>query len=277
VSGSDCWKTLSTWALSAISAILAAAKAGTAWRLAKAGEASPPGYVVESERLDVCWPLILIRVFWTTWSSLISKSDATTSWRKIYPKRRSSWFTLVRCCATYRNGNRHSAAWLLPCGRVAGYWSRNPIYVSLDMVPGSGTAAADMFRRVTDARSRFIESRGIDRFYGRRVFTELKTRGIAQICSDGRMTVAAGGSPFALFARLSTVQLREPIAAYGEVTEMEIDTYCDLLADPAHVFTSLIMIATWGRKPGGERDPQSGSSGEAKSARRRHDALANRQ
>lgn len=58
-------------------------------------------------------------------SSPISRSDATISWQKIFPTPCSTWFTHVRCCATYPSGNRHSTVCLARCGRADGYWSRN--------------------------------------------------------------------------------------------------------------------------------------------------------
>jgi SAM-dependent methyltransferase len=132
-----------------------------------------------------------------------------------------------------------------------GAWAliEEPDYITEAIIPNGDSAAEATFRKVTDAKDRFVASHGFDRLYGRRVSGALRARGFTEIATEGRVAITPGSSPAALFFRLSTQQMRDRLVADGCVSGQDVDAYCSLLADPSHEFMWPTMLATRGRKP----------------------------
>jgi SAM-dependent methyltransferase len=132
-----------------------------------------------------------------------------------------------------------------------GGWAliEEPDFITRTIISSGDTAAEALFRRVDDALNELGASHGYDRFYARRLFSELRAHGFTELASEGRVTVTPGGSPAAMFYRLPTQQMREHLVADGRVSDQEVDAYCALLTDPSRVFMWPTMLATRGRKP----------------------------
>jgi SAM-dependent methyltransferase len=124
-----------------------------------------------------------------------------------------------------------------------------PDFVTEDMVYCAEAGVREVFRKVVQAKANFDKLRGFEAFYGRKVFSELRVRGMANVCSEGRMNICAGGASMSRFAQVSFEQMRPQLLARGDVTDVELEAYARLLGDPANVFLWPAMIATWGRKP----------------------------
>jgi SAM-dependent methyltransferase len=124
-----------------------------------------------------------------------------------------------------------------------------PDYITEAIVAGGDSVAAATFRNVNEAKERFVASHGFDRFYGRRVLSELRARGFIDVTTEGRVSVTPGGGAAAQFHQLSIQQMRDRIVAGGRVSGQEVDDYCAVLMDPSLVFVWPTMLATRGRKP----------------------------
>ncbi len=85
----------------------------------------------------------------------------------------------------------HMVAALKPGGWLL---VEEPDYVSEDIISYEDAGAPEVFRRVREAKTRFHQLRGFDRFYGRRVFDELRTRGMTNVSSEGRSAPVVGPS-----------------------------------------------------------------------------------
>jgi SAM-dependent methyltransferase len=124
-----------------------------------------------------------------------------------------------------------------------------PDYVSELMVSYEDARVARLFRKVNEARAKFFRLRGFDAFYGRRVFNELRVRGMTNVSAEGRMNVCAGGEPMSRFVQVSLEQSEPQLLAGGALTEPDLEAYVRLLADPSNVFMWPAVIATSGQKP----------------------------
>jgi SAM-dependent methyltransferase len=109
-------------------------------------------------------------------------------------------------------------------------------------------AVVDFADKVIRAKNLFLDTRGFDRLFARRVFNELTARGLTHVAAQGRVEMSCGGSPLARFYQLTLKQVSSQLAAEGEVSESEIQAHCELLEDPAFLFMWPMMLATWGRK-----------------------------
>jgi len=123
-----------------------------------------------------------------------------------------------------------------------------PDYITEAIVTNGDPVAEAMFVKVNDAKEQLVAPHGFDRFYGRRVLSQLRARGLTDVATEGRVSVTVGGSAPAQFHRLSMQQMAERIVAGGRVSATEVDTYCALLMDPSLVFVWPTMMATRGRK-----------------------------
>jgi SAM-dependent methyltransferase len=105
------------------------------------------------------------------------------------------------------------------------------------------------FGQVLDAVIGLMEQAGYDRFFGRRLPSELRSLGLEDVHAEGRARLVQGGTQDTAFFRLSLESLREPIVASGALTDDQAGEALRLLDDPELVYLSPLMVAAWGRKP----------------------------
>jgi transcriptional regulator with XRE-family HTH domain len=109
-------------------------------------------------------------------------------------------------------------------------------------------AAADLVEKVVRASNQFLHARGLDRLFARRIFNELVARELTEVAAEGRVFLTRGDSPLARFYQLTMQQLSSRLATEGEMSESEIDRYCECIVNPSYLYMWPMMLATWGRK-----------------------------
>jgi SAM-dependent methyltransferase len=116
---------------------------------------------------------------------------------------------------------------------------------------GLDPATQTLFARVIEAHHAVLaEHHAFDPFYGRGLDRALSGVGLAQVQSEGRLSIWRGGQPGGVVWRLTLSQLREQLVAYGQVTAAaEVDTVISLCDDPRLAFMSQATIAAWGHRP----------------------------
>jgi hypothetical protein len=105
-----------------------------------------------------------------------------------------------------------------------------------------------LFGRALDAVVGFMEQAGYDRFFGRRLFSDLTAAGLEEVRAEGRARVVQGGTPNTAFFRLSLEALRQPIVDAGALTADEVDEALVRIDDPEVVYLSPLMVSAWGRR-----------------------------
>ena len=93
-----------------------------------------------------------------------------------------------------------------------------------------------------------MERAGYDRFFGRRIFSELRAAGLEDVQAEARARVIQGGTPETAFYRLSLESLREPIVTSGALTGTEVHEALRRIDDPAATYVSPLMVSAWGRR-----------------------------
>jgi SAM-dependent methyltransferase len=135
---------------------------------------------------------------------------------------------------------------LKPGGRLL---LEEPDYVSKVADPGNNARANDVFARVRAAEAVWMESAGIDQYYGRHLYAALLRRGLEDIAGEGLVPIARGGTPLARFYRLTAEQSQQRYLSAG-VSEADFDAFLVLHDDPDFVWIQGTMFAAWGRGPG---------------------------
>jgi SAM-dependent methyltransferase len=124
-----------------------------------------------------------------------------------------------------------------------------PDFVTVDLVCCADAGGPEVFRKVIRAKANFDQRREFDAFYGRKVFNELRIRGMTNVSAEGRMDVCAGGEPMSRFLQLSFEQLQPQLQAGGDLSQPDLEAYLRILADSSNVFMWPTVIATSGQKP----------------------------
>ena len=144
-------------------------------------------------------------------------------------------------------GLRRMLAALKPGGRLL---VEEMDFHSIAPDAGLDPATQVLFKRVIDAHHTVLaDQHAFDPFCGRGLDRVLSTVGLAQVESEGRLSIWRGGQPGGTVWRLTLTQLREQLIAHGRVTAAEVDTVIDLCDDPRLAFMSQATIAAWGLRP----------------------------
>ena len=114
---------------------------------------------------------------------------------------------------------------------------------------GLDPATRTLFARVVDTHHAVLaEQHAFDPFCGRGLDRALSNVGLAQVESEGRLSIWRGGQPGGIVWQLTLSQLREQLIAHGCVTAADVDTVISLCDDPQLAFMSQATIAAWGHR-----------------------------
>jgi SAM-dependent methyltransferase len=106
----------------------------------------------------------------------------------------------------------------------------------------------ELIARIALAFNRLLAARGGVSSFAANARRELMNRGLVEIGSSGHVSIAAGGTGFALAVAANTVQVRDELESTG-LTADEIDHFLDVLHQPGTLIGSPVLITTWGRLP----------------------------
>jgi SAM-dependent methyltransferase len=94
---------------------------------------------------------------------------------------------------------------------------------------GLDRATEALFARVFEAHLAVLtKQHAFDPFYGRGVGRVLSTVGLAEVESEGRLSMWRGGQPGGALCRLTFIQLRDQLIADGRVAAAEVDAAIEL-------------------------------------------------
>ena len=100
------------------------------------------------------------------------------------------------------------------------------------------------------ALARTLDDRGVDRTFGRRLFSRLRSLGLDHVASEGRTFMWPAGSPGPAMMRANYSQLQSQMIAAGHLTQAEFDRDIAALDDPDFLMPSPVLWAAWGQKRG---------------------------
>ncbi|WP_433965923.1 methyltransferase domain-containing protein [Tunturiibacter gelidiferens] len=118
---------------------------------------------------------------------------------------------------------------------------------SIDLV--SSANPGEVYSKTYVAMARTMDSRGVDRRFGRRLFGRLRAHGFVDVAAEGRTFMWHSGSPGVSLLRSNYEQLRSAMIDAGYITEREFNEDLAGLDDPGFMMPSPILWTVWGRRP----------------------------
>ena len=117
------------------------------------------------------------------------------------------------------------------------------------MSPDPSVNPEEVLSKTHIAMMRVMESRGVDRGFGRRLFGRLRAHGLEHVNAEGRTFMWQGGSPGAALLRANYEQLRGAMIEAGYVTQQDFEKDVAQLQDPRFVAPSPILWTACGQRP----------------------------
>ncbi len=114
--------------------------------------------------------------------------------------------------------------------------------------PTTDATAAALFQKMVAAQGRLMESRGVDRTWGRSLYRRLRAHGLANVGMEGYVVVCEGRSPGARLFGANFEQIREEAVNAGFITNEEVAQMLTLLDDPDFAVSAPVMFTAWGRR-----------------------------
>ncbi len=118
---------------------------------------------------------------------------------------------------------------------------------SIDLV--SSANPGEVYTKTYLAMGRTMDSRGVDRNFGRRLFGRLRAHGLVDVNAEGRTFMWHSGSPGVSLMRSNFEQLRSTMIDAGYITEAEFNRDLAGLGDPSFMMPSPILWTAWGHRP----------------------------
>ena len=114
--------------------------------------------------------------------------------------------------------------------------------------PSGDPAAVALFVKGEAAFCRVMSDAGVDLYYGRRLFGEVRDLGLADVGAEGRVPMVHGGTPSAQELHLTATQLLGRSAAAELLSDEERSAFLRLLERPDFVWMSHMIMAVWGKR-----------------------------
>ena len=107
----------------------------------------------------------------------------------------------------------------------------------------------ELYQKVTESIYRFLQGKGLDPYFGRKVFGILKSLGYASLQAEGRVHVFSGGcdrikSPH----MMAFAQLQEAIVSAGYITAPEFSAFLQLANDSSFAWREGLTMSVWGQR-----------------------------
>jgi hypothetical protein len=114
------------------------------------------------------------------------------------------------------------------------------------MQPDPVSSPGEVFLKAHLAMLKFFDDGGVDRRYGRKLFTSLRAHGLTQVNAEARAFMFKGGSPGASLLKANLEQLRTPMIDGNYITTREFDEDLARLDDSGFMTPSGILWSAWG-------------------------------
>ena len=130
-----------------------------------------------------------------------------------------------------------------------GGWLVDEEYDSCSLPPDPQLGSGEVLLRTQAAVWKLLEDRGVDLQFGRRLFGELRSQGLADVGAEGRVVMSHHGSPGASIVRANFEQLRELMIGGNYVSPQQFGHDLARLDEPDFMAPSSILWSAWGRRP----------------------------
>jgi SAM-dependent methyltransferase len=112
---------------------------------------------------------------------------------------------------------------------------------------------AELLARLARAAEALYGSVGADTGLGPRLHRMLREAGLVHIGGEVHAPLWRGGAEEDFF-RLSTQQIKEPLARTGLVSTQEVERALEASAQPSLLHVPFVMVTAWGQRPAADAD-----------------------
>jgi SAM-dependent methyltransferase len=116
------------------------------------------------------------------------------------------------------------------------------------IAPDPSTYPGEILLKTYVAMTRIMDSRGVDRNFGRRLSGRLRSHGLMDVAAEGHLFMWHSGSPGVSLLRANYDQLRSAMIEASYISEAEFDQDIARLDDPSFMMPSPILWTAWGRR-----------------------------
>lgn len=130
-----------------------------------------------------------------------------------------------------------------------GGWLVDEEFDAVSMLPDPSVSPGEVIMKTHIAMGRFMDDRGVDRGFARRLFGRLRAHGLVNVAAEARIFMWHSGSPGVSLVRANYEQLRTGMIEAGYISEAEFNQDIARLDDPSFMMPSPILWTAWGRRP----------------------------
>jgi hypothetical protein len=94
-----------------------------------------------------------------------------------------------------------------------------------------------------------LENHGVNRLYGRQLYGALRSHGLVNVDSEGRVVMLRHGSAGESMLRANYLQLHGETVEEGYIAEDQIESDLKRLQDPHFAMPSAVIWSATGRRP----------------------------
>jgi ubiquinone/menaquinone biosynthesis C-methylase UbiE len=130
-----------------------------------------------------------------------------------------------------------------------GGWLVDEDFDSASLLPDPNVNPGEVILKTQMALMRMLQTRGVERRFGRLLYGRLRAHGLVDVGAEGRLLMWQSGSAGVSLMRANFEQLRGALIDGRYITEQEFDQDLAHLDDPDFMTPSPIMWTAWGRRP----------------------------
>jgi hypothetical protein len=129
---------------------------------------------------------------------------------------------------------------------VAGLWIEE--FDSVSLLPDPTVSPGEVSLNTQMAVMRMLKDRGVERRFGRLLYSRLRAHGLVEVGAEGRLLMWRGGSSDVSLMRTNFKQLRKDLLDAHYIAKQKFDQDPAGLDDPEFMTPSPIMWTAWGRR-----------------------------
>ena len=107
----------------------------------------------------------------------------------------------------------------------------------------------ELYQKVTESIYRFLQGKGLDPYFGRKIFGILKSSGFALLHAEGRVHMFSGRTDQGKSPHMMAFeQLKDALISEGFATESEFLKFLELANNPSFAWREGLTMSVWGQR-----------------------------
>ena len=130
-----------------------------------------------------------------------------------------------------------------------GGWLLSEEFDSASLIPDPGVNPGETLLQTQIAMFRLMESRGVQRRFGRLLLHRLRSYRLVNAGAEGKIFMWQANTSGASLMRANYEQLRDAMIQAGYITEQQFNQDLARMRESDFMMPSAILWSAWGRRP----------------------------